>query len=173
MGQYWYVSMPFRYVLRVWGWFHHLWPWFCHLMHKVYTQYESAVCVVQTCVSMHVVSTTELYVQQHLLPCMGSFGGVGSLSPLFHLYVCSPPLSRSLSLCSNVIEKCITHASRQERALLVEEVCSCQDEWVQWAHTYVLTCTRTYIHTQCTHTNTRTHTCVQKRISLRSWCHVV
>ena len=92
-------------------------------MHKAYTQYESAVCVVQTRVSAHMVSTTGTTAL--LATLYGVLWGVGLVSPLFRLYVCVPPLS---SLCSNVIEKCITHASRQERALLVEEVCSCQDE---------------------------------------------
>lgn len=30
---------------------------------------------------------------------------------------------------SNVVEKCITFASRQDRAILIDEVCSCQDKW--------------------------------------------
>lgn len=29
-----------------------------------------------------------------------------------------------LCLCSNVVEKCVTHASRAERAVLIDEVCS-------------------------------------------------
>lgn len=33
-----------------------------------------------------------------------------------------PPL-----FCSNVVEKCVTHASRAERALLIDEVC-CQND---------------------------------------------
>ena len=28
------------------------------------------------------------------------------------------------SLCSNVVEKCVSHASRAERAVLIDEVCS-------------------------------------------------
>ena len=89
-------------------------------MHKVYTQYESAVCVVQTRVSAHMVSTTGT-----TAPCYLVWGPLGSGVGVFcSICTCVP----RPSLCSNVIEKCITHASRQERALLVEEVCSCQDE---------------------------------------------
>lgn len=29
-----------------------------------------------------------------------------------------------MSSCSNVVEKCVTHASRAERAVLIDEVCS-------------------------------------------------
>lgn len=31
---------------------------------------------------------------------------------------------------SNVVEKCVTHATRAERALLIEEVCSFNDRYV-------------------------------------------
>lgn len=32
-----------------------------------------------------------------------------------------------LPCCSNVVEKCVTHASRTERAMLIDEVCSMND----------------------------------------------
>lgn len=31
---------------------------------------------------------------------------------------------------SNVVEKCVTHATRQERAVLIEEVCGFNDKYV-------------------------------------------
>lgn len=31
---------------------------------------------------------------------------------------------------SNVVEKCVTHATRAERALLIEEVCGFNDKYV-------------------------------------------
>lgn len=33
----------------------------------------------------------------------------------------------SLFHCSNVVEKCVTHASRTERAMLIDEVCTMND----------------------------------------------
>ena len=42
----------------------------------------------------------------------------------FSFYLNLPSLSPLLSLSSNVVEKCVTHASRAERAVLIDEVCS-------------------------------------------------
>lgn len=36
-------------------------------------------------------------------------------------------MSLALFLCSNVVEKCVTHASRTERAVLIDEVCTMND----------------------------------------------
>ena len=36
----------------------------------------------------------------------------------------------SIFNCSNVVEKCITHASRPDRAILIEEVCNSTDGYV-------------------------------------------
>lgn len=39
---------------------------------------------------------------------------------------------------SNVVEKCVTHATRQERVVLIEEVCSFNDKWVSIRYNQLL-----------------------------------
>lgn len=50
---------------------------------------------------------------------------------LFKLYCVPESIYNYLYLCtlifSNVVEKCVTHASRAERAMLIDEVCSSND----------------------------------------------
>ena len=60
-------------------------------MHKVYTQYESAVCVVQTRVSAHMVSTTGTTAPCYLV--WGVLWGVGLVSSVPSVRVCPAPLS--------------------------------------------------------------------------------
>lgn len=42
----------------------------------------------------------------------------------------------NFTIFSNVVEKCVSHSSRQERAMLIEEVCNMSDGYGYALHVY-------------------------------------
>lgn len=77
-------------------------PVLCHVVIDVYSHHRQDILVGLSCNSLTTLQSPGSFVEDPLI------------------LICTFPFS-------NVVEKCVTHASRAERAMLIDEVCGSSD----------------------------------------------